>query len=340
MAKAGLAVEIPVGRHPQETRNAFERHNVLLASIRYEAEDVISLDFRSVDAIQFDPFEPGAHIDICLPNGLTRSYSLTGATSDTSQYSISVLRVRRSNGGSGFIHRELKVGTVLQISRPRNNFPLDEQAPHSVFIAGGIGITPFLSMLRRLNALSRSWTLHYCVQKRSRAVFLPTIIGLCEAGYGELILNVDGEPPRTVLDIANVVTKEENGSHFYCCGPVGMIRDFRSVCTSLPQDQVHFEYFATEPPRPADQGFKVVLARSGRELFVAPGTTILEVLLAAGVNVDYSCQQGICGACETRVLGGEPDHHDLVLSDEEKASNRTMMVCCSGARSGYLKLDL
>jgi len=314
---------------------------VRVRAVRREAEDVVSVDLVSAGDIPLVPFTAGAHIDVYLPNGLTRNYSLLGSQADGSQYRIGVFKEPHSRGGSLYIHEQLQAGARLKISEPRNHFALAEEAKRSVLFAGGIGVTPILSMLDRLNFLHREWLLYYCVRTRAKAGFRSDLEALAAGGAGRIVYTFDAEPGGTMLDIGAAVAQEDVHSHFYCCGPRGMLEAFKQACLHRPPRQVHFESF-TAPAEPAAAvgGFSVVLARSGRRVAIPQGSTILDVLIEEGADVSYSCAQGICGACETAVLAGVPDHHDLVLTEEQRSSNKVMMICCSGCKGSELVLDL
>jgi vanillate O-demethylase ferredoxin subunit len=281
-------------------------------------------------------FTAGAHVDLHLPNGFVRQYSIANSEDERDRYVLGVKREAAGRGGSRMIHDELRVGTVLQVGAPRNNFQLIETAAHSVLIAGGIGVTPIVSMVARLRSLGRSWELHYAVRRQSEAAFLDEL----RAGGGAIHLHVD-EEQGGVLDVARLVGAASKEAHLYCCGPTGMLDAFTAAASARPAPSVHLEYFTASVPSPAvEGGFIVELARSKLQVSIPPGKTILEALRAHGVVVPSSCEQGICGSCETRVLEGKPDHRDLLLSDEEKAANEFMMICCSGSRSAVLVLDL
>lgn len=312
---------------------------VRVQTLRHEANGVVSLELVPYGVPTLPSFTAGAHIDVHLPNGLARSYSLMNSQGDTRRYLLGIARDPRSRGGSKYMHDELRVGKLLRISSPRNNFPLDENGERNVFIAGGIGITPFCSMLERLNSLRRKWSLHYCVRTRAHAAFADRLEQLAAVNSGELNFNFDQEPGGRMLDIASVVASTPLDAHIYCCGPLGMLNAFKSACGSRAGEFVHLEYFSS-PTEPAVKGgFRVVLARSQKTVFVPEGNTILEVLLAEGIDIPYSCQQGICGACETTVLSGIPDHRDMILTPEQQASNKIMMICCSGSRDDQIVLD-
>ena len=312
--------------------------DVLVKSITYEAEDIISLDLRPADGRPLPGFTAGAHIELQLRNGLPRHYSLANAQIERHRYCVAVHKEPASRGGSRFIHDTLRPGDILQIGPPRNNFALVEAAPCSVLIAGGIGITPIWCMVQRLVELGRPWRLFYAARSRGRAAFLEPILALNDAANA--LLHFDDENDDAVIDLNEVVRNAAPGAHLYCCGPLPMLAAFEQATATLPADTVHVEYFSVKQPVEADGGFDVVLARSGRTVFVPEHSTILDALRVAGVEVEHSCLEGVCGTCETKVLEGIPDHRDMVLTAQERASNRSMMICCSGSKSGRLVLDL
>jgi tetrachlorobenzoquinone reductase len=305
-----------------------------LTAIRYAAEAIHLYEFADREGCALPAFAAGAHIDLHLPNGLVRQYSLCNPQGETHRYVVGIKRDPASRGGSGYVHDQLRVGALLTLGGPRNHFALREDAPHSVLIAGGIGVTPIACMAQRLRALGASFELHYSVRRRAEAAFLDVLAG------PQLRLHVDAEHGGTPLALAGIVASAPAGAHLYCCGPGLMLDAFEAAARGFPAGQVHLERFAAAAPAASDGGFTVQLARSGRSLFVTRGSTILDTLRQGGVAVQASCQQGICGSCETRVLAGHPDHRDSLLSDDEKQSNQVMMVCCSGSRDPVLVLDL
>jgi ferredoxin-NADP reductase len=311
---------------------------VRVRSITYEADDVISLDLRPVAAPTLPAFTAGSHIELQLRNGLSRNYSLANPQHERHRYCVAILKEPAGRGGSRFIHETVRAGDVLRISPPRNNFPLVETTECSVFIAGGIGITPIWCMVQRLAELGRPWRLYYAVRARRRAAFLDDILAL-DAPWNTH-LHCDDEGDGAFINVDAVVQDAAPGAHIYCCGPLPMLAAFERATAGLPADTVHVEYFTAKEPVAVSGGFDVVLARSGRSVFVPEHSTILDALLAAGIAVGHSCLEGVCGTCETKVLEGIPDHRDMVLSAQERASNRSMMICCSGCRSGRLVLDL
>jgi vanillate O-demethylase ferredoxin subunit len=309
---------------------------VRVKAATWEAPHVTSFELRPLDGGELPAFTAGAHIDLRLGNGLARSYSLTNSQDERHRYVIGVQKDRASRGGSKWVHENLRVGDIVSIDGPRNNFALDEAAGQSILIAGGIGITPILCMARRLSALRHDWRLVYCARRRADAAFLDDL-----AAFGSRVsFNFDEEPGGRLLDIAGVVRAAPADAHLYCCGPAPMLAAFEAATAELPRERVHVEYFGAKEAPAAAGALKVLLARSGREFVVPQGKSILETLLDAGLDVAHSCTQGVCGACETKVLEGVPDHHDLVLTEAEQASGNTMMICCSRAKSERLVLDL
>ncbi len=311
-----------------------------LRSITYEASSIVSFELRSPNDAELPPFTAGAHVDVQLPGGLIRSYSLVNPQEQRDRYLIAVNRDAASRGGSRFMHDNLKVGAMLSVSAPRNNFKLVEDAPSSVFIAGGVGITPILCMIERLTVLKRPWTLHYSARSRQTAAFLDRLHVLRGANAGTVNLNFDQGSAANMLDLGSLVAKVPADAHLYCCGPIPMLEGFERACGTLPPPRVHVEYFAAKEAPFAQGGFVVELARSGKVIPIARGMTILDALLEAGVDAPYSCMEGVCATCEVKVLAGVPDHKDLVLTKEEQASNQVMMICCSGSKTDKLVLDL
>lgn len=309
---------------------------VRIASITGEAAAVVVLELQPVaGGIALPGAAAGAHIDLHLANGLARSYSLLDPGEAPRRYRIAVGLDAASRGGSKFVHERLRAADEIAISAPRNNFPLAEDASHSILIAGGIGITPLQAMAKRLHALGKSWQLHYCARTRTDAAFVKEL----EAFGAAVAFNFDHEPGGRLLDIPRVIAAAPAATHFYCCGPALMMQAFERATAALAPAVVHKEYFSGSGGK-ATGGFSVALAKTGRSFAVPEGRSILDVLMDAGIEVTHSCTEGVCGSCETRVLEGVPDHRDLILSDEEKQAGKTMMICCSGSRTDRLVLDL
>jgi vanillate O-demethylase ferredoxin subunit len=309
-------------------------------AIRFEAEGVLSFELCALQGT-LAPAEAGAHVDLHLPGGHVRSYSLCNAPGETHRYVVGVARDPASRGGSAYLHEYVRPGQVIEVSGPRNNFAPDLGAPHSVLIAGGIGVTPLFAMVQGLVAAGRSWEMHYATRTRRVAAFVPALERL--GVHGKLRLHFDDENAGRPLDLQSILAAAPAGSHLYCCGPGAMIDAFQAAAAALPAEQVHVEYFKA-PAHSSDDSvpgrFEVMLARSGRLLHVDEDRTILDTLLDAGVDVPFSCMEGICGSCEVAVIDGEPDHRDMVLSQADQTAGKTIMVCCSRAKSQRLVLDV
>lgn len=312
--------------------------DVQLRQIRLEAEGIASYELVDPGGQALPPFEAGAHIDLHLPNDLVRSYSLINAPCERHRFVIAVQREAQGRGGSSWMHTVPRVGDVVKINGPKNHLRLSEDAQQSVFFAGGIGITPFMSMVRRLNALGRPWTLHYAVRSPRQAVFMRELQELTTR-RSSVEFSFSSERAGR-LDIARIVAQAPSHAHFYCCGPPKMIEDFLAACANRPASMVHLERFAAATEAATAGGFEVLLHRSGRRIDVPPGKTILDALLDNAVTVQYSCSSGVCGSCRTTVLEGVPDHRDDYLTAEEKRANQSVMICCSGSRTATLVLDL
>ncbi len=314
--------------------------------IRSEAEHVVSIELRAADGADLPAFEAGAHIDleIPVPGGprLSRQYSLSNDPSETYRYVIAVGLDPSSRGGSAFVHHSLSTHSMLRAGRPRNHFALHESAEQSVLIAGGIGITPILAMARRLSAIGRPWTLYYCVRSPGRAAFLPDLLALA---HGNVIPVFDGMAGVASLDLRAVVAATSPLAHLYCCGPSPLMEAFASACANRDPLTVHVEWFAAPTPAPQtvagrDGAFSVHLARTGSTIEVPPEKSLLDVLTEANVAVPSICKGGACGSCAVRVLDGEPDHRDFVLSEAEREAGDQMLVCVSRSKNALLTLDL
>ncbi|ESQ80388.1 PDR/VanB family oxidoreductase [Asticcacaulis sp. YBE204] len=303
-----------------------------------EAGCVRVFDLRP-DGGDLPAFEAGAHIDVVARDGVVRQYSLMNAPGETHRYVVAVALDGQSRGGSKYLHDWVEVGDALMISPPRCHFHLVEDAPFSVLIAGGIGVTPLWAMAQRLIALGRPFVFHFGARSAATAPLLDLIRPeLDTAGVPfHRVFEAEG---GARLDLDRIFAEAPEGAHFYACGPAGMIDAYIAAGASRPAGTVHYERFSGAEAPALDGGFEVELARTGGRYTVEAGKTILETLKDHGINVPHSCAEGICGACECGVLEGMPDHRDSVLTDAEKAAGRTMMVCCSGAKSARLVLDL
>lgn len=303
--------------------------------ITYEARDVLVFDLRPAGG-SVAAFEPGSHIDIELPNGDARQYSLVNERGVRDRYVISVKLDPKSRGGSRFMHEQLRVGATVDVRAVRNNFPLASEPAPTLLIAGGIGVTPIVAMAEHLAAEGRPAEVAYAAKSRRDLAFL----GRLNEAASRLTVHVDDEA-GTVLDVAAVVSAAAANTHLYCCGPAPMLDAFLASTARRPPHCVHFERFAADAaPVLTGGAFTVELARSGRVLTISENESILKALRTAGITVASSCEEGICGTCEIRVLAGTPDHRDGILSAAERQANRSMMICCSRSIGDRLVLDI
>lgn len=313
----------------------------IIRQMRLEAPHIISLELHPADADQpFLPAQAGAHIELHLADGLVRSYSLVHPGQDN-KYTIAVLLDRNSRGGSRHVHERLRVGQRITLGQPRNHFALQEDALASVLIAGGIGITPVYAMLQRLAELGRPAHLIYCARSRSEAAYVGEIEQWV-ARHPHLSVawhwdDEKGGPPA----LESLLAGTPASTHLYACGPAPLLDAFESACVRLGLPNAHLERFAAAPvPTSGEAGsYTVELKKSGQSVSVPAGANLLDTLLAAGFNLSHSCKEGVCGACETKVLEGEVEHLDGILTKQEQAANKSMMICVSRCRSKRLVLD-
>lgn len=317
---------------------AVQSLTVLVADVRAEAKDVITLELRAIAGGELPAFTPGAHLDLHLPNGLVRNYSLTNDWRERNRYVVGVGRTADSRGGSSHIHSSIRAGMQIKISAPRNNFPLDEGSASFLFIAGGIGITPIMAMVRWCVANNKPWRLIYAARSRQRTAFYEE---LCELGADRVHFHFDDEAGQ-VLDVAQATSTWKDGETVYCCGPAPLMEAVKSLTGNWPSGAVRFEWFTVpESNEPQESNsFIVRLERSNVDFEVPEEKSILQVLEEHGFELPFSCREGLCGTCVTNVCSGEVDHRDYVLSDEERASGKMMTICCSRSRSAVLTLDL
>ena len=305
---------------------------------REEAEEIASFELARADGGALPPFSAGSHIDVHLPIGLVRQYSLANDPHDATHYRIGVLRDPNSRGGSASMHAHVREGDVLTISEPRNHFPL-VQAPHTLLLAGGIGITPLLCMAQRLAATGASFELHASNRSLARSAFVQEM-----QAFGERFhLHLDDGDAAQKLDLPALLAKAPAGSRIYVCGPTGFI-DFvvaTAKAQGWPADHVHLEYFgAAAQDTTGDQAFEVRIASTGQTYTIPADKPVTTALAEHGVEIMVSCEQGVCGTCLTRVLEGEVDHRDLYLTDAEKTCHDQFLPCCSRAKGPLLVLDL
>ncbi|MFF1814984.1 PDR/VanB family oxidoreductase [Streptomyces sp. NPDC058251] len=295
------------------------------------ADGVLALTLRHPRGEQLPSWEPGAHIDVVLGPDLERQYSLCGDPTDRHAWRIAVLREPDGRGGSSYVHEKVSRGDQVRVRGPRNHFAL-RRAPRYRFVAGGIGITPILPMLAAAEAAGAEWTLLYGGRSRDSMAFTEEL-----SRYGDRV-RIAPQDETGLLDLASVLTDVPEDTLVYCCGPGPLLDAVEERC---PSGLLHVERFQPKVQETAaDSEFEVVLSRSGRALTVPAGTSVLDTVRAAGVEVLYSCTEGTCGTCETDVLEGIPEHRDSVLSDEEREAGETMLICVSRCRGKRLVLDL
>ncbi|MBN3787671.1 PDR/VanB family oxidoreductase [Burkholderia sp. Ac-20353] len=318
------------------------RHKVRIDALIDEAQDIRCFRVSRVDGQPFDAYEPGAHIDVTAPSGVTRQYSLCGDPDERSSYLFAVKKEPQSRGGSRSLHDDVRVGTELWIGSPRNLFRLAVDASEHVLVAAGIGITPLLSMAYRLEQSGARYRLHYFARSGEHAAFRAQ---LSAAPFeSRVTFHLGIEPDRLAAELDRCVATLHAGAHVYTCGPSPFMDQVVTTASKrLPDDAIHLERFAAEPPQSADaaaDGFEVRLKRSGQSVRVERDTSIVDALAGIGIEIDTSCGEGLCGTCMIPVVEGEPDHRDHCLSKAERASNAVICCCVSRARSPVLVLDL
>jgi vanillate O-demethylase ferredoxin subunit len=315
--------------------------SVCVARKAVEAEGICSFELVSADGAPLPAFSAGSHVDVQLPGGLTRQYSLCNDPTETHRYLIAVLRDPASRGGSRAMHDAVKEGDALTISTPKNHFALAHEAGSHLLLAGGIGITPLLCMAERLANVGAQFEMHYCTRSRPRTAFVERIAA--SAFAPRVQFHHDDGPAAQRLDIAALLADRPAGRHLYVCGPKGFMDALLGAARAQgwPEAQLHYEFFSADvAPVAGDTAFEVQLASSGRIVVVPANRSIVQALAEAGVTVATSCEQGVCGTCLTRVIEGVPEHRDLYLTPEEQAAGDQFLPCCSRARSARLVLDL
>ena len=314
---------------------------VRVLRIRDEAQDVRSFELERADGAPLPPFAAGSHIDVHIAPGLVRQYSLCNDPAEAGRYQIAVKREPASRGGSQAMHERVREGDVLTIGGPRNNFALSPGAKHHLLIAGGIGITPLLSMARQLLPSGAEFSLVYFSRSIAHTAFHELLSA--PEFRGRVSFHYALEPEQVRAYLRKMLWTRPPDGHLYLCGPRAFMDLVETTAApTWPPEAVHLEYFSADPASLAGPkgGFVVKLARHGGEFAIAEGRTIIEVLAEHDVIVDTSCEQGVCGTCLTGVLEGEPDHRDVFLTDAEKRANDRMTVCVSRAKSARLVLDL
>jgi ferredoxin-NADP reductase len=304
-----------------------------LQSVRSAAKGIHLFEFAALDG-PFPAAAPGAHLDIYLPGEMLRQYSLVTPLCSASSYVVAVKREDAGRGGSIWLHDEASVGAEFRLSQPRNNFALEEDAEDTLLLAGGIGITPIYAMFMRLQELKKRVHLHYWSRSSDHALFIDQL-----KKHADATLYHSMDAGRAT--IAAIMATAGPHTEVYCCGPARMLDECRQSVDFA--ERLHIERFglsAEDLPDKATMGFTVHLARRKIDVQVAPGETVLGALIQAGIDVPYSCEEGVCGACETKLLSGTALHQDSVRSPEEHDRRKTFMPCCSLSRDNYLVLDI
>ena len=306
-----------------------------------EAVDICTFELVAEDGAPLPAFSAGSHVDVHLPGGMTRQYSLCNDSTERHRYLIGVLRDPASRGGSQAMHDQVQEGQQLQISAPNNHFPLAHDASRHLLLAGGIGVTPILCMAERLANAGADFEMHYCTRSLERTAFHQRITA---SGFAPKVhFHFDDAAAEQKLDIAALLAAPTSGVHLYVCGPKGFMDAVLNTARAQgwPEDQLHYEFFAGAVTlSESDASFEVQIASSGQIVVVPRDKTVVQALAEAGVDVQVSCEQGVCGTCLTRVIEGIPEHKDLYLTPEEQGANDQFTPCCSRSRSPRLVLDL
>jgi phthalate 4,5-dioxygenase reductase subunit len=300
------------------------------------ADGINLLEFRNANGAPLPQFTAGAHITIRVPNGLLRKYSLCNDPAERDRYLVAVKREVNGRGGSINLIDGVNAGDDLMVTAPINDFGLPPRAQDFLFIAGGIGVTPMMAMIREVLAQKKRFRLYYCSRSPETTAFRDELAAPEFAG--NVTIHYDQGDPARSLDLRPILAERKNREHLYCCGPRPLMEAVREMTDHWSSTAVHFEAFSeAETHKADDKPFKVKLARSGEVLEVPTSKTILEVLRDHGLEVPSSCETGTCGTCRTKMLGGVADHRDLVLAEHEKVD--TIMICVSRARSDEITID-
>ncbi|CAD6554215.1 PDR/VanB family oxidoreductase [Paraburkholderia metrosideri] len=315
---------------------------VRVDALREEAHGVRSFSISRLDGLPFDGYDPGAHIDVTSPSGITRQYSLCGDPACLDSHVFAVKKEEQSRGGSRSLHEEVTIGTELSVGAPRNLFRLEESADEHILIGAGIGITPLLSMAYRLLARNARFTLHYFARSEVHAAFMTLLTRAPFDQHVKLHVGVERETLRAELDAC--VRDAGTNTHVYTCGPAPFMDVVVEIAeTRVPAEAIHLERFKAEPTTATGASldcFDVRVASTGQTVRVDEKTSIVDALASIGIEVDTSCGEGVCGTCMVDVVSGEPEHRDHCLSKAERASNNVICCCISRSRSPVLVLDL
>jgi phthalate 4,5-dioxygenase reductase subunit len=300
------------------------------------ADGIHLFELRDAGGQQLPAFTAGAHIAIQVPNGLLRKYSLCNDPAERDRYQVAVKREANGRGGSSTLIDNVKAGDTLIVAAPVNDFELPQRAQDFLFIAGGIGITPIMAMMREARAQGKRFRLFYCSRSPETTAFRDELS--TPEFKDSVVIHYDGGDPANSLDLKSILAERKNREHLYCCGPRPLMEAVRAMTDHWSSAAVHFEAFSeAETHKASDRPFKVKLARTGEVLDVPTDKTILEVLRAHGLEVPSSCETGTCGTCRTKLLAGVADHRDLVLAEHERGDN--IMICVSRAKSEEIEIE-
>lgn len=323
-----------------DQRNSFGtapmEFDVVVARISRETDRIRSYELRRADGCPVPGYTPGSNITFALPNGMIRTYSLTDTGSEPDALRIAVLHQVTGRGGSRYIHQEVKTGDTLTVRGIASSFSLQESALRHILIAGGIGITPILSMAKHLERSGSLFEVHYAARSRGEAAFADILA--CDPFKNKVKFYFDDEHKR--IDLDGILSKFTSGTAIYCCGPPGLMNAVTSRSGHWPEGSIRLDSFEPLDDNAEDQTFTVKLASTGQIYDIPPGKSILRVLRDHGVRVGSQCEQGVCGACLTPIVAGLPDHRDRVLSESEKRANDLVALCCSRSLTNSLVLDM
>lgn len=315
--------------------------NVLVASKKAVTDDICIFELVGLDGAELPAFSAGAHVDVNLPDGIIRQYSLCNHSDEKHRYQIGVLRDPASRGGSKAMHQQVNEGDHLQISEPRNLFPLAHDAKHSILFAGGIGITPILCMAERLAHIGASFELHYCTRTPAKTAFVEHIKASSFADNVHFHFD-DGDATQK-LNAQSLLDTPQPDTHVYVCGPSGFMAHVLDTAEEHQWSaaQLHREYFAASAIDASNDGsFEVEINSTGQVVEIPADKSVIQVLDGLNIEIPFSCESGICGTCLTGVLAGEPDHRDFFLTEDEQAQNDQFTPCCSRSKSARLVLDI
>lgn len=314
-----------------------EKITASVRNVRQLCDEIFEFTLVDPNGERLPSFDPGSHIDVFVADKIVRQYSLIGSGATTHEYRIAVQREMNGRGGSVRLVQDLRSGSTVDISRPRNNFKLQD-AEEVILLAGGIGITPLIGMAEYLSAQKKKFSLYYFCRSKNRQI---AIHELCSSIDPKVVkVHCDEDQSFSENPLEKLLSVPRENTHIYFCGPNGFMNRISELTSLWPQENLHKESFSAEPVKLQEnsESFDIKLLKSGRVITVDPSETILSACKRSGIEVSSSCESGLCGSCKVRYTQGTPLHHDLILSDEERETY--MLVCVSRASSKELVLDL